>query len=289
MDIKEIFSLQDELTLNILKAIGFKLTGDGIILSRKKIKNLEAIEKGLLGIENLREFNQEKNAVSRNFFEEAIALDQNYSDAYAGLSSTYIMDVWLGSSKSIPDSLTKAYQLSQKAISLDETNHVAHYILGHVYVLSRQYEKAIFHGKRAVEICPNCADPYVWLAMSYNYAGDPNESILLIQKALRLSPHPPDYYYFNLAIAYSHAEKYENAYTILKKGISRQPDNLLVRQSMVFVCSLSGRDEEARQHAAELLKINPGYSVAVFESTAPHKNKERVKILGEALRNAGLK
>jgi adenylate cyclase len=290
-DIKELFSLQDELTLNILNAIGFKLTGDGITPSSgiRKVDNLEAVEKALLGIEYLREFNQESNAVSRKYFEEAIAFDQNSSGAYAGLSSTHIMDIWLGSTKSIPDSLTKAYQLSQKAISLDESNHVAHCILGHVYVLSRQYEKAIFHGERAVEICPNCADPYVWLAMNYTYAGDPDESILLIQKALRLSPHPPDYYYFNLALAYSNAEKYENAYPILKKGISRQPDNLLVRQAMVYVCSLSGRDEEARQHAAELLKINPGYSVAVFESALPHKNKERVKILGEALRKAGLK
>jgi len=45
-------------------------------------------------------FNKENNALARDMFQEAIALDPVYPKPYAFLGTTHLMDMWLGSSKS---------------------------------------------------------------------------------------------------------------------------------------------------------------------------------------------
>jgi hypothetical protein len=58
---------------------------------------------------------------------------------------------------------------------------------------------------------------------------------------------------------------------------------------MTAVYSFSGRDEKARAEAAELLKIQPKFSVEQLEKKLTYKREEdRDRVLG-ALRKAGLR
>ena len=54
---------------------------------------------------------------------------------------------------------------------------------------------------------------------------------------------------------------------------------------MTAVYSMSGRDEDARAEAAEVLRINPKVSPAKAEKRAKHKYKEK---MFKAWRKAGL-
>lgn len=75
--------------------------------------------------------------------EEAIKLDPDYAQAYMGLGGTHLIDVWLGFTKSPRESLEKAVELAQKAISLDDSLGGAHGLLGNIYIMRKDYEKAI--------------------------------------------------------------------------------------------------------------------------------------------------
>ncbi len=55
---------------------------------------------------------------------------------------------------------------------------------------------------------------------------------------------------------------------------------------LTVIYSLSGRDEEARIEAAEVLRINPKFSLEKWEKKVVGPDKERFI---DALRKAGLK
>ena len=57
---------------------------------------------------------------------------------------------------------------------------------------------------------------------------------------------------------------------------------------LAVVLSEQGRAEEARAEAAEILRINPQYSLAVVRKGMPYQNPATVDRLAEALEKAGL-
>jgi hypothetical protein len=52
---------------------------------------------------------------------------------------------------------------------------------------------------------------------------------------------------------------------------------------------MMGREKEARAEAAEVLRINPNFSVDYFAKTLPYKDQKVTNNLIDALRKAGLK
>ena len=50
-----------------------------------------------------------------------------------------------------------------------------------------------------------------------------------------------------------------------------------------------GREKEARAEAAEVLRINPKFSLDKFAVTIPYKDQARTDLILDALRKAGLK
>jgi tetratricopeptide (TPR) repeat protein len=55
--------------------------------------------------------------------------------------------------------------------------------------------------------------------------------------------------------------RYDEAITWCKKAIRQEPNSYLAHFMLTVVYSLSGRDEEARIQAAEVLRIQPKFSL----------------------------
>ena len=289
-DIKDLFALQDEITMKIIVSLGMKLTeGERLRLVNIGTTNLKAFEKTLEATTYLRAFNIESNATARQLYEEAIALDPKFAGAYCALASTHFMDVHLGSSKSPRESLAQATKLLQKALALDENLGQAHSLLCHVYGMQRQYEKAIAEGEKAVALNPNSDSALVWLAMTLDWVGRSEEAIALYKKAMRLCPFPPSYYYLNLGHAYRSTERYKEAITEYKKTLHLTPKNVFAFAGLAICYSLLGQEEEARAAAAELLKINPNFSFNGYVKRLPYKNQALKERWRDALQKAGLR
>jgi adenylate cyclase len=290
-ELKDIFELQDALTIEIITALRVKLTEgeDAKRLAGGRTDNLQYIEKKFEGLSYLREFNIESNIKAKQIFEEAINLEPELFNAYAGLATAHLMDVWLGASKSPRESLGKAAKLCKKSIALDESQDVPHAVLGHIYALSRQYDKAIEEGERSIALNPNSSGAYVWLGMSLTYAGRSEEAIKMIKKGMRLSPFAPAYFMQNLGNAYREAGRFEEAITEYKKCVKRQPNNIMGHSLLSMTYALAGRYEEAREAWSEVLKINPNYSVEKRFRVWPYKNPDNRKRKISAMHKAGIK
>ncbi len=288
-DLKDIFAVQDEITMKILQSIRVKLTEGEQELKRKPPRNLEAFLKVLQAAEYIQRFNIEGNIMGKQLPEEAIALDPEFATAYYALAGAHMMDVWLGSSKSPKESLDKAVELTRKAISLDPKDSHFYAFLGYLYVMKRDYDKAIAEGEKAVALDPGGADAHAWLGMSLNYADRPKEAIPLFEKAIRLNPNGPTWYFQNFGNSYRMMGQHQEAITQYKKSLRVAPNSIATHISLAATYSLLGRDEEAHAEAQEVLRINPKFSVEYYAKTLPFKNQAQLDRYVEAMRKAGLK
>jgi tetratricopeptide (TPR) repeat protein len=70
--------------------------------------------------------------------------------------------------------------------------------------------------------------------------------------------------------------------------IGREPNDLGAHLDQAVVYSASDRYQEARAVGAEVLRIEPKFSVEYFSRTLAYKNQADKEISITALRNAGL-
>ena len=287
--LNNLFALQDEVTKQIVTALNVKLTqGEQARLAAKGTDNLEAYLKFMQAREYTIRHNIESNASAQQLAQEAIGLDPNYASAYRVLGVTHMHDIFLGRSKSPKKSLGKAIELVKKAIELDDQNGYNHVVLGFMLVLIRQYDKAVSEGERGVALDPNVADIYGWLGTIYRYVGRWEDAITAYEKAIRLNPISPIFYLYGLGLAYAWTERYEEAIIVLKKAIRIEPDSPYVHLFAAAVYSMAGRDEEARKEGAELLRLNPKFSLQKWGKSLKFKNQDDQERLITALRKAGL-
>jgi adenylate cyclase len=289
-DLKDIFAVQDEITKNIITALQVKLTeGENIRAASKGTNNLEAYLKYLQANELINKINPESNALAKQLAEEAIELDPDYAWAYLVLGRAHMMDVWVKTSKSPKASIGKAIQLVQKSIALDETNAEAHSLLGFLYSMTKQYDKAIAEAEEAVTLNPNSSYGHFGMGKNLFFAGRFEESVPEYKKSIRLNPIPPSNFFWSLGLSYAYIEQYDEAIKWCEKAVRQEPNDLLGRVMMAAIYSLSGQDEKARDEADEVLRIQPKFTLDKFKKKVTYKKEtDREKLLG-ALRKAGLK
>ncbi|MGB7066705.1 MAG: adenylate/guanylate cyclase domain-containing protein [Syntrophobacteria bacterium] len=289
-NLDDIFAVQDEITIRIITAMQVKLTeGEQARAFAKGTNNLEAYLKSLEANELVSRINPDSNALGKQLAEEAIALDPEYSWAYYVLGRSHMIDVWVKTSKSPKESLGKAMGLWKKAIALDDTNTDAHGNLAFLYSMKGQHDKALAQAEKTVALNPNSAWAQFMVGKALFFAGRTEESIPEYKKALRLDPIPKNNLFWSLGLSYAYMGQYKEAMTWCEKAVRQEPDDLLARIMMTVVYSLSGRDEEARAEAAEVLRIQPKFTLKGFEKRLTYKRKEDSEKFLNALRKAGLK
>jgi TolB-like protein/class 3 adenylate cyclase/Tfp pilus assembly protein PilF len=221
----DIFALQDEIVKKIMTTLKLQFTvQEQGYLVRKHTDNLEAYDSLLRGIEPFWRYTKEAHAQARQMFENAIALDPQYAEAYARLSFIYYRE-WFLRWSMVPQTLERAFELAQQAVALDDSLPLAHSILSQVYTQKRQYDQAIAEGERAIALDPNNTDSYQWQANVLNFVGRPAEALQMIEQAMRLNPRYPPFYLFELGWAYTSMGRYTEAITTLREFLSRSPSH----------------------------------------------------------------
>ena len=152
----------------------------------------------------------------------------------------------------------------------------------------RHYEKAIEEGKKAIALDPNSADANVHFARTLIFAGRSEEAILLINKAIRLNPFAPTWYYQLLGNAYCVTDQYDEAITACKKALNIQPDNLFAHIFLAVAYASLSNEDDASNEVKEILRLNPKYSVKYFGMTFNYEDKTDKERIINSLRKAGL-
>jgi len=295
-DLKDIFALQDEVTIEVLTAIRVKLTEGELSSGYGKYyggkQGLDCYLKIMEGNDLVSRHNTKDNNLARRVAGEALAMCPEVPMAYLLMAYVHSNDYWLGSTGSAREAIDKAIELVQKAIATDDTLAEAHGLLGHLYTQKREYEKGIAEGERAVALNPGVANVLAYYATSLNFAGRSEEAIPLLQKAIRLNPNPVASFrnnYLTLGNAFLFTERYEEAVSVYKKAIERTPNFFWGHLMLAATYSEMGREKDAQAEAAEVLSINPKFSLDFFAKTSLIRDQSMRDKIFNALRKAGLK
>ena len=271
-ELQDIFAVQDEVTEKIVAALQVKLTaGEQQRLRRPPTNNLDAYEHFLRGLEYYWRRTREANTQARQMFERTTDLDPNFAAAHAWMGRTYIVE-WMFQWNEDPRILERAFALAQRAAVLDNSLVVARQTLAYVFLLRKQFDRAIIEAERAVALDPNDADACITLGEILSCAGRPQEAVNLVEKAMRLDPHYPASYVFALGQAYYLTGRYEEAIITFKRLLTHHPDHLHGRFFLAIAYSELGRTEAARVTLSASGGIDPAYSLERVRDRIPYRD-----------------
>lgn len=197
---------------------------------------------------------------ARTLLQQCLAIDPNYARAYVRLSWAQFT-AWLNPLDKDyldPDALDRAHASALKAVQLDPKLPDAHAALGQTLGRKGEHEAAIAAFRRAMALNPNFTD---WrYAQALVYAGEPIPAIEIVKRHMRLDP-----FYIALApqflgIAHYLLREYPLALQPLQEAVARAPNWRNAHLWLAATYAQMGRMEAARAEAAEVLRIEPGWT-----------------------------
>ena len=140
--------------------------------------------------------------------------------------------------------VARALQVAERAVSLDDSNQLAHAYLGMAALFSGDEERGIAEMRRAVELNP--INPIV-LTLLANYLalhGELDKAVSMAGTAIELVPYPPPWVDFPLFVDHYVHGRYEEALVHAKGGLFGAED---FRDPLTLAATLGqlGRNEEA--------------------------------------------
>ena len=219
---------------------------------------------------------------------EVLSRDPNYIYAHLQLAWSYLWQ-WIAQQSPAAQTLEPAVAAGQRALALHDSLHWNHIVLGSISLYQQQYDQALVKMERAVALAPTEADSHAALAMVLSYVGRTEDALEAAAQALRLKPMTADAHLASVGAAYAVAGRYEEARAPLQRYISRYPNILGAHLTLAAVYSELGQATEARAEVAEVLRLNPKFSLEVHKQRMPIKDPAVLERHIAALRKAGLK
>jgi DNA-binding winged helix-turn-helix (wHTH) protein/TolB-like protein/Tfp pilus assembly protein PilF len=233
----DIFAVQDSISNKVAQAIRLNLTDEEKkLLTERHTDNAEAYEAYLKGryFWNKRTYPDQEKA--RRLFQQSIAIDPNYAQAYVGLADSY----------SFLGERAKAKELLVKAIELDDTLADAHASLAFNYKFCTEWDwpGAEAEFKRAIEINPNYATAHHWYAYYLAAMGRLDEAIYEIKRARELDPLSIIINTDVGEILY-YARRYDEAIAVYRSSLEMDPNFGVARYLLAYAYEQKGMYEEA--------------------------------------------
>jgi TolB-like protein/class 3 adenylate cyclase len=282
-----IWDIQDKITGHIVSTLAIRITKiEQQRVLTQQTKNFDAYEYTLRGQALLARQSRSENFEARKLFRHAIELDSNYAAAYSGLGWTYFETVQWGWTGSPQQAVQQAYDLSQKALSLQATDISGRRLLASIYGLRRQHDLALIESERLIAINPNDAGGFAQQGRALTWLGRPDGAILALERSLLLDPDMKADFVWQLGLAYYLKERYADSVAVLERNIGRKTDPFWDYLLLAAVYGQMGRMEEAARVAKVVRQIDPLYDRLL--RFGQFENVSDTEKVNEGLRKAGL-
>lgn len=188
-ELKDVFAIQDEISLAILDAIKIKLLKkeEGAVL-KKNTGDLAAYEYYLKGRFHINRMTPDDFRKAIQYLDQAIEIEPGYALAYANRAFCYMNMVdfnWIPPEKGKPEVLMNA----RKSFELDENLAESNLAVGRIKLhWEWEIEEAAVIYKRAIAINPNYAESHIQLGMCLALLERKQEAIERAEMAASLDP-----------------------------------------------------------------------------------------------------
>ncbi len=163
---------------------------------------------------------------SRKYYEKAIAEDENFAEAYAGLANAWLnLSAW-GWYKPYQEGIQKAKDYCTKALDIDPGCAEAHAVKGAYLIYpDRNFEEARKELLTSLQLNPNFSTTHQWYAQLLMITGPIEEARVHINRALELEPYFWVVHNLNSWIYYFE-EKYKEGIDACFAGQDLNPNSL---------------------------------------------------------------
>jgi len=226
---------------------------------------------------------------ARRLLQRSLGIDPSYARSYAVMANTY-MAVWFNQVDADflnPGALDQAYRFARRAVEIDPNLPEAHAQLGFALMARHELDASIAAFERAHARNPN------FVSWQFGYAlvraGDPQRAIDVINAYMRLDPLYAPFASGFLGFAHYMLKQYVQALPLLRDCVSQAPNVRGPHGMLAATYARMGKLEEARAAAAEVMRIEPNYTIGgTSMALVTFKNPDDGQHYFDGLRKAGL-
>jgi len=226
---------------------------------------------------------------ARRLLQRSLSIDPSYARSYAVMANTY-MAVWFNQVDADfrnVGALDQAYRFARRAVEIDPNLPEAHAQLGFALMARHELDASIAAFERAHARNPN------FVSWQFGYAlvraGDPRRAIDVINAYMRLDPLYAPFASGFLGFAHYMLKQYVQALPLLRDCVSQAPNVRGPHGMLAATYAQMGKLEEARAAAAEVMRIEPNYTIgSTSRALITFKNPDDDQHYFDGLRKAGL-
>lgn len=285
-DLTDVFALQDEVAVAVVSAVQPKLLQTEVeAATRRRPENVTAYDLLLRAMQQYYLATREGNAEAIRLAHRALELDPRFGSVAALAGICHMVSVLLGYSNDPQFDRKEAVRLSRVALSIDDGDPD---VLAIASVISAfmvgDSEAEIEMADRAVALNPNSWITWHNRGHVYRVAELPEEAVRSFERAIRLSP-AAHLTFEGIGMALIELSRFDEAIVAGKKAQRQNPSHLPAYRCLASAFAHLGRDAEAREAAAHVLELDPGFTISGWNARG---RLSSAKLLIEGLRKAGL-
>ncbi|NOZ42871.1 MAG: hypothetical protein GXP02_06875 [Alphaproteobacteria bacterium] len=256
-----LIDVQDEIAAHVAATIGDTygavMRTSAIDMKRSSTEYMEAYESVLLLHDYLFELSPETHLKARNSLENAVKIDPNYPDAWAGLAFLALDEYRFSYNVRADDPLELARTYAEKSISLRSKYSIAWYAMTIINFHKGNLEKFEDNIRLGLGIAPNSpailADSGLYLCL----LGKLEEGLSLIKKAMDLNPQHPGWCRFALCHDHYIRDEYDQALDQIR--FIETPDWFWPHALQAILYAKLGKDREAAESRANVIRLYPDF------------------------------
>ena len=259
----DVFAIQDDISHTIVSTLRASFLADLAEPAAKvHTANLEAYALYLKGRFSWNRRTWEGATEAIGYFEQALALDPRYAQAYAGLSDSYALQV---DYRSVPprEGFERAKTYARRALELDPTLAEANTSLGWVlFIYDWDWDGAAAAFRRSIELDPGYATAHQWYAFVVMTQRSIDQALVEGHTALELDSASVSIRR-SLGWLYYYANRYDDALRHLRRAIAMDPTSEENYRMLGLVCAQLGAHDEAERALNQAVALSPESAYAI--------------------------
>jgi adenylate cyclase len=295
-DMSNLFAVQSEVTSRIANALNLELINVEAARPTERPDVLDYILRARAAWN--RPNSRERHAEIISLYERALELDPRSVEAQTGVAGNLAARVQDTMADTAAADIERAESLVRQAAAVAPRDPNVRWAKGQVLRAQRRFAEAIPEYEAVVASNPNNARALMAIGQCKRLTGSIEETIPLVERAVRLSPHEPrvGIWCFEIGQAHLMQSRPEEAVTWLERARNDSPAHPNIRAGLAAAYALTGETARAARELAEARKLSGDdrYSsiarlrAVIFVGAAPKTRELYEAIYFIGLRLAGL-
>ena len=287
----DIFDVQDEIMREIVSALDVEiLAGEQSRFWADGTSNVKAWEYYRQARDLFSQYRSESHTDVIRLGKKALDFDPEYSAAWHLMAGCYfhIEDDVRNSESERIDAKKHSREALEKSLECDPTNPDAWSLRAMHFLTEGNFDQAAEDTNKAAAMGPNHAIVMASSAAVLTKCGYPELGLQRIRKAMRLCPVLPPWFFVHWGQTCRVLGKFEESIEAYNAMLQQDPEQLEGHLGLAGIYSELGEMEKSKNHAREILRIDPGFSTSRYYENISFRDQSIITRFSKSLENAGL-